>query len=97
MTAPTGRAPRYKNKGQRRRAIPADELAGKYVAAQPSAPPTREWTLVAEGETLERGKEKEKKNPHVWAPQWETYNDDGADKTQSLGAETQKPLIMTRS
>lgn len=76
MTAPTGRAPRYKNKGQRRRAIPADELAGKYAAAQPSAPPTREWTLVAEGETLEGERRKRKKNPRL-----------GSAATQSLGAE----------
>lgn len=49
------------------------------------------------GRDFRGGKEKEKKKTHVWAPQWETYNDDGADKTQSLGAATQEPLIMTRS
>lgn len=40
-----------KNKGQLRRVIPADELAEKYAAAQPSAPPTLESSLVGEKKT----------------------------------------------
>lgn len=61
MTAPTGRAPRYKNKGQRRRAIPADELAGKYAAAQ------RDTGIDTgrRGRDLRGGKEKEKKTQRL--------------------------------
>lgn len=85
VTAPTGRAPRYKNKGQLCRAIPADELAGKYTAAQPSAPPTLESTLVGQEKTSIGGKQegREGKKTLVSARQWETH-DAGAVKQENM-------------